>query len=185
MYPNENTAEAPCRLYVGTSGYSFPEWIDAGFYPLGIPAKDMLTYYSQRFNAIELNYTWYQMPKAEAMQRMLSRVPDGFVFTAKSTRTMAHEIDPKNWRAQVAIYRQGIAPLVQAGRLQAVLVQLGPAFERSRQNRLHLALLLDELATLTVAMEFGHRSWADDKVFGELEMRRVALLAGLGYEDEP
>jgi uncharacterized protein YecE (DUF72 family) len=79
------------------------------------------------------------MPKAEAMQRMLSRVPDGFVFTAKLTRTMTHEIDPKNWRAQVAIYRQGIAPLVQAGRLRAVLVQLGPAFERSRQNRLHLA----------------------------------------------
>jgi hypothetical protein len=100
MAPIPTNPKAPCRLYVGTSGYSFAEWIDAGIYPPGIPAKDMLTYYSQRFNAIELNYTWYQMPKADAMQRMLSQVPDGFVFTAKLIRTITHEIDPKNWRAQ-------------------------------------------------------------------------------------
>jgi uncharacterized protein YecE (DUF72 family) len=95
------------------------------------------------------------MPKADAMERMLSRVPAGFVFTAKLTRTMTHEIDPKNWQAQVRLYRQGIAPLVQADRLRAVLVQLGPAFERTRENRLHLARLLDELQTLPAAVEFG------------------------------
>ena len=52
----------------------------------------MLSFYASQFNAIELNYTWYQMPKAEAMERMLSRVPPDFVFTAKPTRTMTHEI---------------------------------------------------------------------------------------------
>ena len=167
----------PCRLYIGTSGYSFPEWIQAGFYPSATANKDMLGYYSHQFGAIEINYTWYRMPRAEAMERMLSRVPPGFVFTAKLTRTMTHEIDPKNWRGQVNSYRLGVAPLVQARRLLAVLVQLGPAFQRTKENRLHLARLLDELEGLQVAVEFRHRSWTDDKVFAELEKRRVTLVA--------
>jgi uncharacterized protein YecE (DUF72 family) len=137
----------------------------------------MLAFYAKRFGAIELNYTWYQMPKAEAMARMLSRVPAGFVFTAKLTRTMTHEIDPQKWRSQVAMYRQGMAPLLQAGCLRAILVQLGPAFERTRENRLYLARLFDELAPLPAAVEFRHRSWVDDRVFAELERRRVALVA--------
>jgi uncharacterized protein YecE (DUF72 family) len=177
MHTSPNTGKTPCRIYLGTSGYSFPEWIEAGFYPHGTSGKDMLSFYASQFNAIELNYTWYQMPKADAMERMLSRVPAGFVLNAQLTRTMTHEIDPKNWQAQVRLYRLGIAPLVQADRLRAVLVQLGPAFERTRENRLHLARLLDQLQTLPAAVEFRHRSWADDRVFAELEKRRVALVA--------
>jgi uncharacterized protein YecE (DUF72 family) len=177
MSLNENTVEAPCRIYLGTSGYSFPEWIQAGFYPPGTAGKDMLSFYASQFNAIELNYTWYQMPKAEAMERMLLRVPPDFVFTAKLTRTMTHEIDPNNWRSQVGLYRKGMAPLIQAGRLRAILVQLSSTFERTRENRIHLARLLDELEGLPAAVEFRHRSWSDDRVFIELEKRRVALVA--------
>jgi uncharacterized protein YecE (DUF72 family) len=173
--PNKN--KNPCNLHLVTSGYSFPEWIQAGIYPPGTANKDMLGFYSQKFGATELNYTWYQMPKAGAMERMLSLVPAGFMFTAKLTHTMTHEIDPQNWWSQVKSYRLGVAPLVQAQRLIAVLVQLGPAFQRTRDNRLYLAHLLDELQGLRAAVEFRHRSWADDKVFAELEKRRVALLA--------
>ena len=172
-----STPESSGRLYVGTSGYSFPEWVEAGFYPPGTPGKEMLTFYAQHFNAIEINYTWYQMPKAQVMERMLSRVPDGFVFTAKLTRTMTHKIDPKSWRGQVAKYLQGIAPLIQAMQLRAVLVQLAPWFERGRENRLYLARLLDELEALPVAVEFRHRSWVNDRVFAELKKRQVALVA--------
>ncbi len=177
MQTRLNTAKDPCRIYLGTSGYSFPEWIAAGFYPPGTAGRDMLSYYCRRFNAIELNYNWYQMPKADAMERMLAKVPAGFVFTAKLTRTMTHEIDAEHWRAQVGLYRQGMAPLIQAGRLRAILIQLGPGFERTRENRIYLARLLDELQGLPAAVEFRHRTWADDRVFAELEKRRVALVA--------
>jgi uncharacterized protein YecE (DUF72 family) len=176
MGPNSSDLKSSCQLYVGTCGYSFPEWTEAGFYPPGTPGKEMLSFYSRQFNAIEINYTWYQMPKAEAMERMLPRVSEGFVFSVKLTRTMTHEIDPQNWRSQVVKFRHGIAPLVQTRRLKAVLVQFGPSFDRTREKRLYLAHLLDELAALPVAVEFRHRSWADDKVFAGLERRRVALV---------
>lgn len=165
-----------CRLRVGTSGYSYPEWSDAGVYPPGTAARQMLPLYARQFSITELNYTWYQMPKAPAMARMLANVPAGFDFAAKLTRTMTHEIDPHGWRGQVTQFREGIAPLLQAGRMAALLAQLPPGFERTEANRRYLAQLLDELDGLPVAVEFRHRSWAVDRVFAELERRRVTLV---------
>jgi uncharacterized protein YecE (DUF72 family) len=166
-------------IRVGTSGYSYPEWVAAGFYPPGTPAREMLTLYARHFTVTELNYTWYQMPKASAMARMLPKAPPGFGFAAKLTRALTHEIDAASGglRGQAAQFREGIAPLVQAGRLLAVLVQLPPTFDRQRANRLYLGRLLDALAGLPVAVEFRHRSWDDDRVFAELERRRVTLVA--------
>ncbi len=173
-----NTAtRTACMLHVGTSGYAYPEWIDAGFYPPGTPAREMLSRYARSFSATELNYTWYQMPKAAAMERMLARVPSGFGFTAKLTRSMTHEIDPGQWRIQAGLFKTGVAPIVQARRLLAVLVQLPPSFDRNHGHRLYLSRLLDTLEGLPVAVEFRHRSWAVDRVFAELEKRKVTLVA--------
>jgi uncharacterized protein YecE (DUF72 family) len=172
-----HTPSTPCNLQVGTSGYSYPEWISAGFYPQGTPAREMLPVYARHFAVTELNYTWYQMPKAAAMERMIPKVPAGFGFAVKLTRTMTHEIDPHGWREHVPRFREGIAPLLHAGCLLAVLVQLPPGFDRSRDHRIHLARLLDALEGLPLALEFRHRSWAEDRVFAELEKRRVTLVA--------
>ena len=163
-------------MRVGTSGYSYPEWLDAGFYPPGTPAREMLTQYARNFSVAELNYTWYQMPKAAALERMLPKVPSGFGFAAKLTRTMTHEVDPDGWRSQVSLFRNGVAPLVQARRLLAVLIQLPPSFDRNHGHRLYLGRLLDMLGGLPLAVEFRHRSWAVDRVFAELEKRRVTLV---------
>jgi uncharacterized protein YecE (DUF72 family) len=183
--PTNSPSPPSCHLRVGTSGYSYPEWTDAGFYPPGTPAREMLSRYAQTFSTTELNYTWYQMPKAVAMERMVPRVPAGFGFSAKLTRTLTHEIDPHGWRGQAAQFREGIAPLVQARRLLAVLIQLPPSFDRARDHRLYLGRLLDTLEGLPLAVEFRHRSWADERVFAGLQSRRVTLVAvdvpGLGY----
>jgi uncharacterized protein YecE (DUF72 family) len=169
------------RLWVGTSGYSYTEWVDAGFYPPGTPASRMLPLYARHFPITELNYTWYQMPKSRTLERMCGQAPPGFRFAAKLTRTMTHEIDAGRWRSQVAQYRDGIAPLMQNRQLAAVLLQFPPSFTRSAPNRRYLAKLLDELEELPLAVEFRHVSWAVDRVFAELERRRTALVA----VDEP
>jgi uncharacterized protein YecE (DUF72 family) len=170
-----------CRLFVGTSGYSYNEWTDAGFYPEGTRSGNMLPRYAEHFLATELNYTWYQMPKAEAVERQRQKVPQGFLFAVKLTRTLTHEIDPKLWPNHALSFRDGVTPLMQAGQLAAVLIQLPPMFKRTPPNRKHLAALLDNLRGLPLAVEFRHGSWATDPVFTELEKRKVTLVT----VDEP
>ena len=180
MFSNE-TPKPNCRLRVGTSGYSYTEWVDAGFYPTGTRSAQMLPFYAQTFPITELNFTWYQMPKAPAIERMRQHAPPGFRFAAKLTRTLTHEVDPNQWRGQVSRYRDGMAPLTQARQLTAVLLQFPPSFSRKPKNRHYLAALLDELDGLPLAVEFRHASWAADRVFAELERRRTTLVA----VDEP
>ena len=172
----EHRYSKTCQLYVGTSGFSYAEWVDAGFYPSGTKSGQMLQQYARYFLITELNYTWYQMPKAEAIERQCQQVSQEFLFAAKLTRTLTHEIDQQQWRDQAILYREGIVPLVQTGQLVAVLIQLSPSFLRTTSNRKYLATLLDELHDLPLAIEFRHRSWASDRVFSELEHRQVTLV---------
>jgi uncharacterized protein YecE (DUF72 family) len=173
----KTTTDIACRLWVGTSGYSYTEWVDAGFYASGTKGGNMLPVYARYFPITELNYTWYQMPKAGAIERMRRQAPADFRFAAKLTRTLTHEIDPDQWRGQAAQYRDGISPLLQGRQLAAVLLQFPPTFARTSQNRHYLAVLLDELAGLPLAVEFRHASWAMDRVFAELERRCITLTA--------
>lgn len=167
----------PCRLFVGTSGYLYSEWLEAGFYPSGTPSSKMLAVYARQFSILELNYTWYQMPRAEMVERQRRQAPPGFLFAAKLTRALTHEIDTQRWPVHAADYRDGMAPLVQAGQLTAILIQLPPAFDRTPRHREHLSALIDTLHGLPLAVEFRHRSWANDRVFAELEKRRITLVA--------
>jgi uncharacterized protein YecE (DUF72 family) len=166
---------------VGTSGYSYPEWVRAGIYPPGTKTGQMLPLYAREFPITELNYTWYQMPRAPAIDRQRALAPGGFRFCAKLTRTLTHEVDETTWRAEAASYRAGIAPLVESRQLLAILLQFAPRFDRSLGHRAYLAELLAELQGLPLAVEFRNASWADDKVFSELEQRRVTLVT----VDEP
>ena len=172
---------AASELFIGTSGYSYGEWIDSGFYPAGTHSSNMLNFYTQTFHTTELNYTWYQMPKAPAIERMCAKVPENFKFAAKLTRTMTHEIKKGAWQKEVLLYRQGIEPLIKSKKLLCILIQLPPYFKRSINFRNYLAALLDELSGLPLAIEFRHDSWANDKVFSELERRRITLVS----VDEP
>ncbi len=170
-----------CRIFVGTSGYSYTEWVEAGFYPPGTKSGQMLPLYANHFLINELNYTWYQMPKADAIDRQRKMVPPEFLFAAKLTRVLTHEVDPKHWPEHANAYREGVAPLMQSRQLAAVLIQLPPQFKRTPPNRKHLAALIDNLQGLPLAIEFRHRSWVNDRVFAELEQRKVTLVA----VDEP
>jgi len=179
--PEQRQQRDTCRLLVGTSGYSYVEWAEAGFYPPGTKSGRMLPLYAQVFPVTELNHTWYSLPKPDAVERQRAQAPTGFLFAAKLTRTLTHEVDKQTWPEQAAAFRHGITPLVQSRQLPAVLIQLPPTFHRSPEHRAYLSRLLDTLDGLPLAVEFRHRSWAQDRVFGELERRKVTLVA----VDEP
>ena len=163
-------------VYVGACGFSYPEWVEAGIYPPGTRPAGTLALYSRLFPVVELNYTWYQMVRAETVERMLTNGGPDLRFCAKLTRTMTHEIDD-DWPSQAERYCQGIEPLAASSRLLSVLVQLPPSFRRTPANRSYLARLFDRLQPLPLAVEFRHRSWAQDSVFTGLEERRVTLVS--------
>jgi uncharacterized protein YecE (DUF72 family) len=179
MKDRSNNTSPPrpgCRIFVGTGGYAYTEWIEAGFYPPDTPASKMLALYARRFPIVELGTSWYQLPRAESIERQQRRVPPEFLFAAKLTRAFTHEIDDHRWPDLVRAYRDGIAPLVQTRRLAAVLVQLPPTFDRIPRHRRHLAALLDKLHGLPLGVEFCHPSWANPRVAEELRRRQVALV---------
>jgi uncharacterized protein YecE (DUF72 family) len=121
------------------------------------------------------------MPKADMLERQRQLAGPDFLFAAKLTRTLTHEVDPLTWRAQARLFRQGVAPLLQARQLAAVLVQLPPSFDYAVPHRRYLNELLTELEGLPLAVEFRHKSWLQDAVFAGLAERRVTLVA----VDEP
>ena len=179
-----NPAAGPvtdCRVLVGTSGYAYADWAEAGFYPADTKPGRMLPLYARRFSITELSRTWYQMPRAEDIERLLGQAPPGFMFTAKIIRSLTHDERPEDWREQARAFREGLDPLIQSGRLLAILIQLPAEFDRSVANRRHLAGLLGELDDLPLAVEFRQGSWNNERVFAELSRRGVTLVA----VDEP
>ncbi len=167
------TTDRLCPVLVGTSGYSYTEWVDGGFYPQKTRMPEMLELYARSFPVVELNYTWYQMVRAEAISRMIINAPDDFLFAAKLTRTLTHERE-RDWKQEIARYREGLKPLQK--QLAAILIQLPPTFTWSVSNRYYLSWLLDSLHDFPVAVEYRHISWARDSVFSELEQRQVTLV---------
>jgi uncharacterized protein YecE (DUF72 family) len=83
--------------YVGTSGYAFKEW-KGPFYPDKLPDKDMLTFYASRFPAVEINNTFYRMPREKNLLDWASQVPDDFRFACKATQRITHHAQLKNAR---------------------------------------------------------------------------------------
>ena len=135
-----------------------------------------LALYARHFSMTEINATAYQLPRAETLERRRRQVPPTFLFAVRLTRTLTHEIDAQRWPGLAKDYRDGLAPLIQTRQLAAVLIQLPPTFDRTAAHRRHLAALLDMLRGLPLAIEFRHRSWANDRVLNELERRQVALV---------
>jgi uncharacterized protein YecE (DUF72 family) len=77
------------QFYVGTSGYSYKEW-KGSFYPEKLPQKDMLSYYAQRFSTVEINNTFYRMPKASVVESWAQQVPESFRFVLKAPQKITH-----------------------------------------------------------------------------------------------
>ncbi len=79
----------PMELHVGTSGYSYKEW-KGSFYPEDLPAKEMLRFYASRLPAVEINNTFYRLPKASVLETWAEQVPEGFRFAIKASRRITH-----------------------------------------------------------------------------------------------
>jgi uncharacterized protein YecE (DUF72 family) len=167
------------RILIGTSGYSYDDWVGP-VYPDGTPKQDFLSLYAREFPVVELNFTYYQQPRPQALERMISCTPDSFLFALKAHRSMTHEIG-EDWEKSIAAFREGIQPLVAAGRLAALLLQFPYSFAYTPESRARLSTLCDLLKGLPLAVEFRKSDWLKESVFEGLRDRGISLVS----VDEP
>jgi len=159
------------KIYIGTSGWSYPRgegtWTGY-FYPRG--KINELEYYSQFFNTVEVNSTFYRPPSPVYVQNWARRTPADFLFTVKLWQKFTH---PKMYReatgeeavvlqSDVDQFRQGIEPLAEVGKLGALLAQFPPSFRNDEHGRQILAAVVRVFGQYKLAVELRHRSWSDD-----------------------
>jgi uncharacterized protein YecE (DUF72 family) len=158
------------NLYVGTSGYSYKEW-KGSFYPEKLPAKDMLPYYSERLKAVELNNTFYRLPKREMVESWKSQVPDNFRFSVKASQRITHFKRLKDAEDATKYMLDTVQALDD--RLGVVLFQLPPNMKKDVDRLESFLKILPK--DLSAAFEFRHPTWFDDEVIQLLTRDNRAL----------
>jgi uncharacterized protein YecE (DUF72 family) len=173
-------------ILVGTSS-----WADPGFvkewYPLKMPARERLPWYAERFELVELNSSFYAIPDRNTVHKWVEDTPERFVFDVKVHRALSRHAAPldslpEDLRDGVETTGRGgvrltaeletalgkrlveeTAPLAEAGKLGAYLLQLTPAFGPGRHELEELDRVVDALAPHRVAIELRHRGWVREK----------------------
>ena len=150
------------KLVTGTSGYSYPQW-RGRFYPDALPDDEMLAFYAARLPTVEINNTFYRMPKREVLETWASRVPATFVFVIKASQRISHKgklAPPEAYDSMQYLWKQ-LASL--GDKLGPVLIQTPPWLKRD-------AGLLREFISATipaerrVALELASSSWDTDEI---------------------
>ncbi len=158
------------RVLPGTSGFSYKEW-KGSFYPEDLPASEMLRHYASRLPAVEINNTFYRMPRAALLASWAEQVPDGFSFALKASQQITHRKRLKEAGEAVAYFFEVATTL--GDRLGPVLFQLPPNMKKDLPRLIDFLTLLPPAARS--AFEFRHESWFDEEVFGVLRSAGAAL----------
>jgi uncharacterized protein YecE (DUF72 family) len=164
------------KILVGTCGYGYNEWVGP-VYPEGTKPAARLSLYSRLFRAVELDHTYYGMPKAANLAKMLVAGGPALTFSIKAYRTLTHEINPSLWKENAKTYREAIEPVLQAGRLEAVLFQFPPKFAYEADQRRYLDKLLAYFKGVPAAVEFRMPEWYTNRVIEGMKERGVSLVS--------
>ncbi len=158
------------KILAGTSGFAYKEW-KGPFYPEKISPKEMLRSYSERLTSVEINNTFYHMPRKDLLSSWSEQVPDGFVIALKAPQVITHFKQLRNVRDETE-YLFGTLPLLGAKR-GPVLFQFPKSFRADR------SLLADFLAMLPAdsacAFEFRSPTWLTDEVLDLLRAKGSSL----------
>ncbi len=158
------------NLYAGTSGYSYKEW-KGHFYPEKIAPDQMLQFYSTKLPAVEINNTFYRLPKRELLENWGEQVPPDFRFAVKASQKITHMKRLKNVAEETDYLMDVVGALER--KLGVVFFQLPPNFKKDIER---LGAFLETLPKeVPVAWEFRHATWFDDEVYDLLRKHNAAL----------
>jgi uncharacterized protein YecE (DUF72 family) len=178
---NENTA---ARVHVGCQGWNYDDWVTPKgaarpvFYPTGTRAEHMLDIYARAFDTVEVDSTFYAAPSDSTYDAWARRVPEGFTFALKLPQKITHEESLRGRAATAALeeFCRGARRLKE--KLSAVLVQLPPQFEATRDNLRALSDFLPLMpADIRFAVEFRDPFWFEEELLVPLSLQRNVSLA--------
>ena len=164
------------RVFVGTSGYNYRHWWNGVFYPRILPQKGWLEFYSQFFDTVELNVTFYRLPNRKTFEGWYHRTPGRFLFSIKGSRFITHIKQLRDCREPLEAFFDHAQGLRE--KLSVILWQLPPKFKLNIERvKEFCSLLGDTFASIPIrqAFEFRDRSWFCPEVCGLLEEHNFSL----------
>src|SRR5919198_2293718 len=174
----------PGRIVIGTSSWADPGFVER-WYPPGMPARARLAWYAERFEAVEVNSSFYAVPDIVTVRRWVEVTPPGFTFDVKLHRLLSRHaasldslppdlcedaqvtgrsrvvLTPELEAALADALMEAMEPLEKAGKLSALLLQLSPSFSPRAHDLGELEPLLERLEPRRVAVELRHRGWVE------------------------
>lgn len=166
------------NLHVGTSGYAYKEW-KGTFYPMDLPVSRMLRYYAEHFGTVEINNTFYRLPKPSVLQAWAAEVPPDFQFVLKASRRITHMQRLRNSDDSLHYLLEVAGTLKD--RLGPLLFQLPPDLKKDVPRLSEFLALLPP--HYRAAFEFRNQSWFDDEVFDVMRHHRAALCIAQAEDD--
>jgi uncharacterized protein YecE (DUF72 family) len=164
----------PHEVRIGCSGWNYAHWREL-IYPEGLPPSKWLEHYATLFDTVEVNSTFYRLPRRDAVARWVVQSPPGFLFTIKASRYLTHIKRLTDLEGGIERFYERIEPLVRSPKLGPVLWQLPGGFRRDDER---LAAALDALPDGRHCFEFRHESWFVPEVYEVLRRHTVALVIG-------
>jgi uncharacterized protein YecE (DUF72 family) len=158
------------NIWVGTSGYNYPEW-RGSFYPAKMSTTKMLPYYAARFSTVEINYSFYRMPSEKTLAGWDRETPPTFKLTLKAPKRITHDARLRNCAEPLGNFLRVAHTL--GPKLGAILFQLPPFFKKDLQ--VFDAFLAELPEGLCATFEFRHTSWLDEEVYARLKAKNLAL----------
>jgi uncharacterized protein YecE (DUF72 family) len=164
----------PHEVRIGCSGWNYAHWREL-IYPKGLPPSKWLEHYATLFDTVEVNSTFYRLPRRDAVARWVVQSPPGFLFTIKASRYLTHIKRLTDLEGGVQRFFERIEPLVRSPKMGPVLWQLPGNFRRDDER---LAAALEALPAGRHCFEFRHESWFVPTVYELLRRHAVALVIG-------
>jgi uncharacterized protein YecE (DUF72 family) len=162
-------------LRIGCSGWNYKHWRNGVFYPPRLPPRRWLEHYAQFFDTVEINATFYRLPRVEAVARWVEETPPDFLFAVKMSRYVTHLKRLQELPPSLELFYSRIEPLVRSPKLGPVLWQLPGNFHRDDER---LAGALASLPPGRHCFEFRHESWFVPEVYELLRADGAALVIG-------
>jgi uncharacterized protein YecE (DUF72 family) len=162
-------------IRVGCSGWNYEHWRNGVFYPSRLPPRRWLDFYAQHFDTVEINATFYRLPRESAVANWVRESPPDFLFAVKMSRYVTHIKRLRDLPPSLELFYSRIRPLVGTPKYGPVLWQLPGTFRRDDER---LAEALAQLPPGRHCLEFRHESWFVDEVYELLRSHGVALVIG-------